>query len=79
MTCKEFIDFLMDYVEKQLPDRSRAEFEKHIEDCPECVHYLDSYRTTVELGQQVCRDEEPVPGDVPEPLIQAILSAVRKD
>jgi anti-sigma factor (TIGR02949 family) len=78
MNCKEFIDFLMDYLEKQLPEGSRAEFEGHIEACPECLHYLESYKTTVKLGQRVCRDEESVPEDVPEHLVQAILAAVKK-
>ena len=78
MTCREFIDFLMDYLEKQLPDESRNEFEKHIEDCPDCFHYLDSYKTTVELGQKACKDEDSAPEDAPEQLIQAILSAAKK-
>ena len=37
MTCKEFVDFLMDYLDRQLPEQSRTEFERHIEECPECV------------------------------------------
>jgi anti-sigma factor (TIGR02949 family) len=78
MTCKDFIDFLMDYLEKQLPDGSRDEFEKHIEDCPDCLHYLDSYKSTVELGQNVCKDDDSAPEDAPEKLIQAILSAVKE-
>ena len=77
MTCKEFVDFLMDYLEKRLPDRSRVEFERHVQDCPDCLNYLESYETTVELGQKVCQDEG-LPEDAPEKLVQAILSAIKQ-
>jgi len=78
MTCKELIDFLMDYLDGELPGEVRAEFERHVKDCPPCLNYLDSYRTAVELGRKVCEAEDALPCEVPEPLVQAILAAVRK-
>ena len=78
MTCKEFVDFLMDYLDEQVPEPSRAEFERHLRDCPECLHYLDSYKTTVELGRKVCEEGDAAPEDAPEALVQAILAAVKK-
>lgn len=78
MTCKELTDFLMDYLEKELPERTRAEFERHIAMCPPCLNYLESYKIAVELGRRVCEGDAAVPDEVPEHLIQAILSAVRK-
>ena len=78
MTCKELTDFLMDYLEKQLPERTRAEFEGHIATCPPCLNYLESYKTAVELGRKVCEGDAAVPCEVPEHLIQAILAAVGK-
>ena len=76
MRCKDFVDFLMAYLDGELPHDQRDAFECHMTDCPPCETYLDSYRQTVELGQTVCRDPEgPVPEDVPEALVQAILAA----
>jgi len=78
MTCKEFVDFLMAYMDRELDPAERAEFERHLVDCPPCHVYLDTYRRTVELGAEICADEDdPVPDDVPEELVQAIL-AVRR-
>jgi anti-sigma factor RsiW len=78
MTCKEFIQFLMDYVEGALPEPQKALFEEHISICRSCVAYLSNYRDTVELSKAVlCDPAEPVPGDVPEELVAAILSARR--
>ncbi|MDH3584299.1 MAG: hypothetical protein OER86_08805 [Phycisphaerae bacterium] len=75
MTCRELIEFLLDYHEQRLPDSQRTEFEKHLVDCPCCKHYLDSYRETVHTAQSVCRGQHEPPADMPEQLVQAILAA----
>jgi anti-sigma factor RsiW len=76
MTCREFVEFLMAYLDAELPKDERTVFEEHMSDCPACLDYLDSYRETVALGQQVCWDPEgPVPEEVPEELVRAIVAA----
>jgi anti-sigma factor RsiW len=76
MNCREFTEFLHEYLFGELPDLERAEFEKHLAECPWCVRYLDSYRKTIRLAKSAS-EEEPPPTDAPEELIQAILSARR--
>jgi anti-sigma factor RsiW len=75
MKCREFVEFLMEYLDGGLGASERRVFEGHIEDCPACVNYLDSYRETVRLGSRICASDAEVPPDVPEELVQAILSA----
>jgi anti-sigma factor RsiW len=80
MTCRDFVEFMMDYVSGALPEDVARQFETHIELCPPCVDFLKSYRTTVEMGRSLgcCDSDAPVPEDVPEELIQAILTAKRR-
>ena len=76
MNCREFVDFLMGYLDDELPEGQKSVFEQHMADCPSCVTYLDTYRETVRIGREVCRDPEgPVPEEAPEALVQAILAA----
>jgi anti-sigma factor RsiW len=75
--CREFVEFLMEYLDGALVEGERHVFEQHIEDCPACVNYLDTYRETVRLGNSLCSPDAEVPADVPEELVQAILSARR--
>ncbi len=76
MNCREFVDFLMAYLDDTLPGEQRKTFEGHMSECPTCVTYLDSYRETVRLGKAVCRDPEgPIPEEVPEQLVDAILAS----
>lgn len=76
ITCRELIDFLMDYVDDDLAREQRRRFDEHLGACPECVDYVDSYRATVDLGQKVCHQEGPPP-EMPEDLVRAILDARR--
>ena len=74
MTCRAFIDFLLDYFAGVLPPATLAHFLDHIEECPPCVAYLHSYELTVALCRCAYPDEL-APADVPEERIQAILAA----
>jgi anti-sigma factor RsiW len=78
MTCREFTEFLATYLEGALPAEQRTLFEAHIEGCAACVRYLRSYRETMRLGRGAFTPDEPVPDEVPEELVQAILAARRK-
>jgi anti-sigma factor RsiW len=73
LTCRELIEFLNEYVDGTLDAARRAEFERHLGLCRDCENYLRSYRSTIDL----CKDalDEPVPADVPDELIQAILAS----
>jgi len=74
INCRQLIDFIMSYQENELPPGERAEFERHLAACPPCQAYLDTYDKTVELAKQ-SGAEDPVPAEVPESLIAAILAA----
>jgi anti-sigma factor RsiW len=77
MNCREFTEFLHEYLSGNLPPDERTEFDKHLAECPWCVAYLDSYRKTIQLEQAAFPLPEvaPPPSDAPEELIQAILQA----
>jgi anti-sigma factor RsiW len=80
MTCREFIDFLMEYFSGELSVSERAEFERHLAECLDCSAYLKSYEETIKLGKAAFADPDaPVPQDVPEELVQAILAGRRRE
>jgi anti-sigma factor RsiW len=75
MTCRELIDFLMDYLEGNLSPEQRDVFEQHLHCCPPCVDYLRTYEATVRLGQAACRCDDDIPAAVPDDLVTAVLHA----
>jgi anti-sigma factor RsiW len=76
ITCREVLDFVMAYLDGELPSGQKHAFERHLAVCPSCVNYLETYRTTVRLGKSLGHDpNEPATGNVPEGLIKAIREA----
>jgi len=76
LTCRELIDFLIDYVDGALTAEEQAAFDRHLSVCPACVDYVAEYRATMQAGRAAYLDrDEPVPEDVPEELVVAVLAA----
>ena len=76
MTCREFADFMADYLADELPPDLRRPFDDHLSVCVNCQRYLTSYRETIALGKGAFADDDAaVPADVPEELVKAILAA----
>jgi hypothetical protein len=76
VTCREFADFMTDYLSDELSTESRAAFEYHLSLCTNCRLYLTSYRETVKLGKRAFEDvDADVSSQVPEGLVKAILAA----
>jgi anti-sigma factor RsiW len=76
LSCRDFVEFLDDYLEGGLEPARRAVFERHLAVCRDCVAYLDSYREVVRLAALSGGAPQP-PGGTPEELVQAILAARR--
>lgn len=72
MNCRECTDFLIDYLNGELPPAQQRIFEGHLELCPPCLTYLESYRETLKLANKCC-DEPAEP--LPEAIVTAILAA----
>jgi anti-sigma factor RsiW len=78
MTCRELIDFLMDYLEAGLPAAERRRFDEHLAICPACRAYLRNYERTIKAGKVAfATAEEEIPASVPDELVKAIVAARR--
>lgn len=79
MTCRQVADFLADYLSGALAADIRVQFDRHLSVCPNCQAYLATYRATIELGRKAfaAPDADAQP-EVPDELVSAILSAVRR-
>ena len=71
MSCRELVDFLMDYLDGLLPEDVRSQFVEHLAECPDCVAFLNTYRTSRDLARGLADDV----AEMPEDLVTAILAA----
>jgi len=79
VTCRDFAEFLADYLADELPPEVRNAFDDHLAHCPSCVIYLNTYRDTLVLAKAALEGPHaPLPDDVPEDLVRAIVAARRR-
>lgn len=70
ITCREVIEFLIDYLDGELSAEELRQFQRHLAVCASCVAYLQTYEQTVRLARDL--DEEI---ELPEELIEAVLAS----
>jgi len=76
LTCREMLDFVMAYLDGELPAEQRREFDRHLGVCPSCVNYLKSYEATVRMGKvSMGNPDAPASGTVPEWMVRAVREA----
>lgn len=63
----------------ELAGEVRDQFEHHLTRCLNCRRYLSQYHATVRVGKRAFDQlDAPLPDDVPEELVKAILMARRR-
>ena len=76
ITCRQFEDFVITYLEGDLPRRQEIVFELHLKVCRECRDYLAAYQRTIEVSKRAFEEpDQPIPDEVLEDLVKAILAA----
>ena len=75
MNCREFYGFLDDYLDGSLDPGITKSFARHIEQCPPCLVYLDTYRATIRALVEAELADGPLDATVPSDLINAILAS----
>ena len=76
ITCLEYEDFVVSYLDGELTPRQNRVFKGHLIFCRECRQYLEAYKRSVELSRLLKEEpKKPSVEDAPEDLIKAILAA----
>ncbi len=80
-TCQELLEYLASYLDGELPEGELKILELHLQQCPPCIEYLDTYKAAIQLAQTCIPklEAEEACEACPEKLIQAILDAQRSD
>jgi anti-sigma factor (TIGR02949 family) len=58
--CPECMDLLADYVDGALPREQAELLEWHLEGCPPCVAFLNTYKGTVDAAKRLRQTTLPV-------------------
>jgi len=70
--CAECIDLLSDYVDGILPEKQAKALEWHIESCPPCVAFVNTYRGTIDAARKLGDVE--IPSELKKRLLAVLKS-----
>lgn len=71
--CDECVELLADYLAGELPAERAKALEIHLDLCPTCVTFVNTYRETVAVARTLHAD------DIPPELTQRLLEFLRKE
>lgn len=71
MTCRELAELLCDFVGDELSEELCATLRAHLDCCPECVHFVETYRLTIQITRRL------PPAPPPESLLERLRRAAQ--
>ncbi len=54
-TCRDATNLILEFLSGELDPEINSEFEKHLEACPDCVAFLNTYKKTMEITKRFLR------------------------
>jgi Putative zinc-finger len=69
-------DLVFDYLNDKLSPNVKRDFQQHLQICPDCVNFLNTYKKTVSVTRSI-RPEE-IPPRVRNNILDFLRSRVRK-
>tara|TARA_Y100001960_G_C13916770_1_gene468003 strand:+ start:178 stop:417 length:240 start_codon:yes stop_codon:yes gene_type:complete len=75
--CKECLDLLCDYLEGELDYDTAASLEQHFEDCPPCINFFKTYKTTTKICRESLGNAQ-IPSEVQNKLLDFIKDNIQK-
>ncbi|MDX2021328.1 MAG: zf-HC2 domain-containing protein [Deltaproteobacteria bacterium] len=69
--CRQVVDYALDYLDGALPTAESSHFREHLDACPECVAFFETYRRTPEVSRECFAVK------MPERVKAAVMSFLR--
>jgi anti-sigma factor RsiW len=77
INCAQIEEFIQAYLDDELSPTEQKVFDRHLIVCPDCRRYIAAYKQTLQTLDAVSVEDRNTLADVPEDLIQAVLTASR--
>lgn len=75
--CKECIELLREYLDGELDPKIATALEEHFQDCPPCIAFLNTYKSTTKLCRETFKQVE-IPEMVQVKLQEFLKHNIRK-
>ncbi len=75
--CRECLELLNDYIDGTLDGGVRDSLEEHFKDCPPCISFLNTYKSTTEVASKTLSEIE-IPEVVQVKLREFVTRTLKK-
>jgi anti-sigma factor (TIGR02949 family) len=78
--CSDVFARLSEYLDRELPDASCEEIERHIAGCAPCIQFVESLRKSIRLthGIEAVEGLAPLPQELKEKLRRAFDTTLKR-
>ena len=76
--CRECLELLHDYSEGTLDEKIKVSLEEHFKDCPPCISFLNTYKSTSTLCKESLSKVE-IPEVVQTKLREFVKNTIKQD
>jgi hypothetical protein len=78
--CKRIFEMLSQYLDRDLPEATCEELDRHIRDCAPCVEFVASLKRSIQLCRQYETAEQPpaIPASLKQSLSHAYQERIAK-
>ena len=73
LECRQIAELLGDYFEGSLPRETRELIDFHIDGCPPCVAFLNTYKGTMDATRRL--PDVPIPPELKNRLLNVLKSS----
>jgi anti-sigma factor RsiW len=73
MNCRRCVELLIDYVSGEMSESERGILKQHLDRCPPCLVYMQTYEATIRLTRELPR-EAPMPPELEQRLLAVLRS-----
>jgi anti-sigma factor RsiW len=73
--CPECVELLADYIDGTLPRDQTEQLEWHLDGCPPCVAFVNTYRGTVDAARRLRETPE---AKLPPELRQKLIAFLKR-
>jgi anti-sigma factor (TIGR02949 family) len=70
ISCKDFLRELNDYLDEMVDPATKAQWQSHVDQCPNCFVIVDTTKRTMQVYKGI--QEQEVPVDIKNRLMQAL-------
>jgi anti-sigma factor RsiW len=73
ITCRQLVELLLDFVSGELDEERRKHVELHLQKCPPCVAYLETYQITIQITRQL------PPAPLPQEFVERLRAVLEEN